>query len=152
MVPSKWNYLTLKPNLTITIQSPHDGPIFHYKQGDDKGSISIAFQLLNDKLTDILTSNLAAKSCKVLQLQKGNSKHSSQINALCWTWRRKIKIYCHCQMKHPANDWLYSLLVDGSLSSQITVPLQRAIQSNLKTIDTGINKQALASLWRQSQC
>jgi hypothetical protein len=151
---SKPNSSALKSKSTIPIQFPHDGPIFHYKQGDEEVSISIAIQILNDKSsTDTLTSNL----CQSLQ---GAATAKEQLQALqsnrCSLLNLKKKNQISLSLPDETSSrGLYRLLLEWSLSSETTVPLQRAIQSNLKAIDTGsdeIFKQVLASLWKQPQC
>lgn len=153
------NNRTLKTKSTVPIPLPHDGPIFHYLSNCEGGNdvvaegqygLSLTLQLLRDSksqsqeisITTIQTLH-ASKTAKA-QLQAVQSFKSSVLNL-------KTK---GMPISTAAADSMYRLFLEWSLSTRTTIPLQRAIHSCLKALETDetpmIMESVLKSLFEAS--
>ena len=143
------------------IPLPHDGPIFHCANNggthkDDTSSLARAVQLLVNSNHEVSSTS---KLCQSLQ---GAETAKEQLHALqsyrCTLLNNKKKRESELEqvLDEDSSIALYRLLLEWSLSEKSSLPLQRAIQSNLNTIEISnkeaTTQQVLESLWEQPDC
>lgn len=139
---------SLKSKSSAVVEFPHDGPIYNFftaRQGETNSDdeIQVALKLLAPhdnispsdefwELTHTLCQTLQSSDSIKTQLHALQSYRSTLLN---WKQQKSQDDSLRIPRNDTAARGLYRLLLEWSLSNHTPLPLQRAVQSNLNTLD-----------------